>query len=318
MQIRPATPDDIPTIRIVLVETWHNTYDVILGADKVTEITNTWHSIGNLSNGLKRLDHAFLVAEVEDRIVGTAFATRRGEAIQLERLYVLPEFQRQGIGSALLSECEIRLRATRIQLEVQMDNTKGRRFYEKHGFSQEQIRPEQADAIVMIKPLGEPPMAATELPIRLVRDDDAQDLFGLVTLCFADYPGCFTDPHDDMKDLRQPTGRFVEPGGFFVMEDARGRVCASIALDFPEAGVGELHRVYVRPDMHRRGIGRRLTALMEERALAHGAHRMILYSDTRFHAAHAMYERMGFVRQEGERPCGDISNSFEYRFEKTF
>jgi putative acetyltransferase len=45
---------------------------------------------------------------------------------------------------------------------------------------------------------------AAEPVLRSVVDEDAQDLFGLLSLCFAEYPGCFVDPHDDLKDLRAP------------------------------------------------------------------------------------------------------------------
>lgn len=154
------------------------------------------------------------------------------------------------------------------------------------------------------------------LGLRPVTRGDAQDLFGLLTLCFADYPGCYTDPHDDLKDLLEPADKYAAPGGFFALEDERGRICACIALAFPAPGVAELHRVYVRPDRHRRGLGRRMTEAMEARARAAGATRMVLYSDTRFTAAHAMYERLGFIRIGGERAVGDISGSIEYCFEK--
>ncbi len=162
-------------------------------------------------------------------------------------------------------------------------------------------------------------MAAAAGPtpaLRPVTDADAQELFGLLALCFADYPGCFVDPHDDLKDLLRPGQSFPPPGGFFVIEDERGRVGACAALHFPEQGVAELHRVYVRPDLQRRGLGRRLSEAMLARAVEAGASRMILFSDTRFAGAHAMYQRLGFSRVGGARPLGDISNSQEYRFER--
>ena len=94
--------------------------------------------------------------------------------------------------------------------------------------------------------------ASAEIRIRPARNDDAQDLFGLFALCFADYPGCYVDPHADLTDLRAPGTAFSERGGaFFVVEDESGRVCGCIAVDCPKPGVGELHRLYVRPD--RRG-----------------------------------------------------------------
>jgi GNAT superfamily N-acetyltransferase len=164
--------------------------------------------------------------------------------------------------------------------------------------------------------------------LRPARDDDAQDLFGLLTLCFAEYPGCYTDPHGDLPDLVKPghwkerrggDGRLLG-GAFLVVEDERGRVCACIALDFPLAAadgspVGELHRLYVRPDQRGRGLAKRLTLHVEALARAAGARRMILWSDTRFETAHRLYEGLGYRRGE-TRPLGDISQSIEYFFDK--
>jgi putative acetyltransferase len=167
-------------------------------------------------------------------------------------------------------------------------------------------------------------VAATALPsvesgvrVRPARDDDAQDLFGLITLCFADYPGCYTDPHDDLPDLRAPASTAAAKGArFFVVEDERARVCACVAVDFPEAGTAELHRLYVRPDQRGRGLGERLVRLVEDEARGEGARRMVFWSDTRFTTAHRLYTRLGY-RPTGEtRELGDISNSSEYRFEK--
>ena len=167
-----------------------------------------------------------------------------------------------------------------------------------------------------------------EFSLRSARDDDAQDLFGLITLCFAEYPGCFTDPHDDLPDLVHPgrwqsrcaaDGRLLG-GEFLVVEDARGRVCACIALDFPEISadgspIAELHRLYVRPDCRGRGLAKRLTLHVEALARQTGARRMILWSDTRFTKAHALYGGLGYYRGK-TRPLGDLSNSIEYFFDK--
>src|SRR3954452_16508227 len=130
----------------------------------------------------------------------------------------------------------------------------------------------------------------SEPAIRLARDDDAQDLFGLLALCFAEYPGCYVDPHADLVDLRSPGRSYAEKGGaFLVAEDERGRVCACIALDYPRAGEGELHRLYVRPDLRRRGLGERLIRLAEMHATEEGATSIFFWSDTRFAAAHRLY-----------------------------
>ena len=155
------------------------------------------------------------------------------------------------------------------------------------------------------------------LAIRPAEDGDAQDLFGLLSLCFAEYPGCFVDPHDDLKDLRAPGSSFTGEGSaFWVVEDGRGRVCACVAVDFPEGGAAELHRLYVRPDQRGRGLGSSLVRRVERHARERGAGRMFFWSDTRFTDAHRLYARLGYSQVEGRRSLGDISNSSEYRFEK--
>jgi putative acetyltransferase len=152
--------------------------------------------------------------------------------------------------------------------------------------------------------------------IRPVRDADAQGLLGLIALCFAGYPGCFVDPHDDLPDLVQPTqSKLALEGTFDVVEDARGHVAACVGVDFPKPDTAELHRLYVRPDLRGQGLAKLLTARMEAFARARGASRMILWSDTRFTTAHALYAKLGYIRGI-TRSLGDVSHSREFFFEK--
>lgn len=153
--------------------------------------------------------------------------------------------------------------------------------------------------------------------VRFARDEDAQDLFGLLALCFAEYPGCYVDPHEDLRDCLAPARAFAGEGAaFWVREDKRGRVAACVAVDFPEPGVAELHRLYVRPDRRRQGWGEALVAEVEAHARRNGATRLVFWSDTPFTGAHRLYARLGYRRLEGTRDLGDVSGSVEYRFEK--
>jgi putative acetyltransferase len=155
--------------------------------------------------------------------------------------------------------------------------------------------------------------------IRPVIDADAQDLFGLLSLCYAEYPGCFVDPHDDLPDLHAAGSSYAATdGAFWAVEDERGRVCACVAVDFPERGTAELHRLYVRSDRRGQGLGSLLVFEAENHARARGADRIVLWSDTRFRTAHRLYRRLGYTQVDGQRQLADISKSVEYRFEKTF
>ena len=153
--------------------------------------------------------------------------------------------------------------------------------------------------------------------IRPVIDADAQDLFGLLSLCYAEYPGCFVDPHDDLPDLISPSSSYAETeGAFWAVEDERGRVCACVAIDFPKSGTAELHRLYVRSDRRGQGLGSLLVRQAESHARVRGAERIVLWSDTRFTTAHRLYKRLGYTQIDGQRQLTDISKSAEYRFEK--
>ena len=319
--IRPARRDELAAIRAVLVETWHDTYDAIYGVARVSEITDDWHSLDNLARGLNRKDHAFLVADVDGAIEGTALATFGGDSlIVLNRLYVRPGRQRNGLGTALLDACIAYFPQSRlIRLEVEIGNEKGRAFYARRGFTETHHRAAiggVGDAVLSERATrtgrGRP-----SLTVRPARDDDAQELFGLITLCFADYPGCYVDPHDDLPELLRPATAIAGKGGrFWVVEDGAGSVGACVGLDCPWEGVAELHRVYVRPDLRRRGLAEKLVALAEDEARARGAKLMFFWTDTRFLAAHRLYQRLSYRRTGEERELGDISNSREYRFEK--
>jgi putative acetyltransferase len=153
--------------------------------------------------------------------------------------------------------------------------------------------------------------------LRPVADTDAQDLYGLLTLCFAEYPGCFVDPHEDMPDLLRPTSWLESrEGGFWVVEDERARIKACIAVDLPEPGAGEMHRLYVRPDSRGQGLAKALLNRAEAWAIERGAKRLLAWSDTRFTKAHTLYESRGYIRQAETRQLNDISNSSEFCFVK--
>jgi GNAT superfamily N-acetyltransferase len=308
--IRPVETRDLPGVREALVEAWHATYDPLIGAERVSALTNAWHSQRALARELGDPECVFLLAEDAGRVVAvsTAKAEPNG-AVKLTRLYLVPSVQGRGLGKRLMNETLARFGRTAVWLTAHSGNTGAIGFYRHHGFVLTGMSDDDAEGVVMRRPLG--------FPARPVRDEDAQDLFGLLTLCFAEYPGCYTDPHDDLRDILQPATRAREAGArFWAVDDERGRICACVSVDFPSEGTGELHRLYVRPDMRRSGLGAGLVGIVEAEARRQGARRIVFWSDTRFTNAHRLYERMGYSRHPGERDLGDISNSREYFFEK--
>ncbi|HWT30183.1 MAG TPA: GNAT family N-acetyltransferase [Propylenella sp.] len=134
--IRQARPNDLADVRDLLVETWHDTYDGLVGAETVTRITDEWHSVEALSRQLDLPDTAFLVAETGSRIAGHVFANARElPVLVIARLYIRPSCQRRGVGKALLEAAVACYpRARTIRLDVEADNPKGNAFYRGEGF----------------------------------------------------------------------------------------------------------------------------------------------------------------------------------------
>ena len=140
MFVRTASTRDLPAVRSLLVETWHDTYEAIYGPDRVAAITDEWHSLKALGNQMQRPKSEFLVADDGTRIGGMAFAAMEADAhgvLTLYQLYVLPSFQGRGIGGLLLDEVESCFpEATTLRLEVEEANAKAVAFYLAQGFSQ--------------------------------------------------------------------------------------------------------------------------------------------------------------------------------------
>lgn len=137
MFVRTASERDLQAIRSLLVETWHATYDVIYGAERVTEITSSWHSAESLTRRLARPNSEFLVADDGSAIGGMAYAEadETGAQVMLRQLYVLPAFQGRGIGGMLLDEMfESFPEARAFRLEVEEKNERAIAFYESNGF----------------------------------------------------------------------------------------------------------------------------------------------------------------------------------------
>lgn len=121
--IRAATADDVDEI----LTTW-------AAADAEPTVTDDRESL------LRLLDHdpnALLVAESDDRIVGTLIATWDGWRASMARLTVLPDQRRQGLATALVERAEQRfqaLGAKRVATFVVTTEARPARFWAACGY----------------------------------------------------------------------------------------------------------------------------------------------------------------------------------------
>ncbi|HMD84586.1 MAG TPA: GNAT family N-acetyltransferase [Terriglobia bacterium] len=112
MHIREARPQDAPAIAKVHVDSWRTTYGRIVASEFLASLSNE-ESERMWLNGLSSSTNpvSLFVAETPDgAVVGFAASgpEREGDATykgELYAVYLLQNYQRQGVGSALIRAC---------------------------------------------------------------------------------------------------------------------------------------------------------------------------------------------------------------------
>lgn len=132
-----ATSKDVLEIKNLLRETWLDTYSSIYSQDAINMVTSEWHSVEFLLQQIEDPKGSFVVAKDGEKLIGMCNATIEHEThfVNIQRLHVLPGYQRQGIGSNLMKEVIKKFpKAEKIELEVEKQNHRAYSFYKKHGF----------------------------------------------------------------------------------------------------------------------------------------------------------------------------------------
>jgi ribosomal protein S18 acetylase RimI-like enzyme len=136
VDIRRAEKGDIAGMKNVLAVTWRDSYSTFLSEASIATVTAEWHSPEVLEAEIDRPSTYIAVAtSAPNEIVAMISAHSQGEVLFVARMYVLPEFQRQGIGERMMEEaCRAFPQTKRLRLDVEEQNPKGRAFYGKLGF----------------------------------------------------------------------------------------------------------------------------------------------------------------------------------------
>jgi sugar lactone lactonase YvrE/ribosomal protein S18 acetylase RimI-like enzyme len=138
--IRRAEVRDLSKVEAVARATWRVTYAGIIPDEVQRRLLDRWYSRESLSRAIAAQGSSFFVAESSGDVIGFAqFVRRSAESVELTRIYVLPDRQRNGIGMRLLDAGLTEVAAEglkQLTVEVERDNRNGRRFYERAGFAE--------------------------------------------------------------------------------------------------------------------------------------------------------------------------------------
>ncbi|MEQ7128620.1 GNAT family N-acetyltransferase [Actinopolymorpha sp. B11F2] len=225
-----------------------------------------------------------------------------GEAT-LRMLSVDPTARRRRIGTALIGECVARARlagATALGLHTTDAMTAAHRLYTTSGFvrTPEHDTPARSGGTLRAyRRLLEP------WPRIRVAQSGEHTSAGDLTVAAYVGAGLLPADHSYVHQLGDAKRRAAE-AELLVAVDPAGALLGTVTYCPPgstyrEIGrddEGEFRMLAVSPQAHGRGIGEALVRTCLRRARSEGKRGIALSSSTAMHAAHRLYERLGFAR----------------------
>jgi ribosomal protein S18 acetylase RimI-like enzyme len=131
--------EDLPAVRRILWESWMDAYRAFIPKEDLRTYHEATYRIESLTHLYESpFVHGF-IGEADGAPAGFARVQfhRNQNRIYLASLYLLPDFQRKGIGGKLLAVAEEKVLTYNLQelwLGVMVQNEPARRWYEKRGF----------------------------------------------------------------------------------------------------------------------------------------------------------------------------------------
>ena len=145
--IRPVGKDDLETVLAIINETNKISYRAIIPPERFKD---PFMSLDELAGEAERMD--FFLCEEDDQAIGVGALEERGSSIGvIYRLYILPAFQRSGVGSALLSHIERHARGLSISEILVWTASKAAwavSFYKRQGYAEVEATTRYGDPII--------------------------------------------------------------------------------------------------------------------------------------------------------------------------
>lgn len=135
LTIQTAAFDDLPMVGSLAHAIWPVAYADILNPEHISNILVHIYSQANLQQEMQQ-GHCFWLVYDGNHAIAYASAYLEQQCIWLKKLYVLPEYKGQGVGTRLIATIVAHFsQANRIQLYVNQKNTSAQAFYRYNGFT---------------------------------------------------------------------------------------------------------------------------------------------------------------------------------------
>lgn len=145
--LTPCTPADLPVLQAVSRATFADTFGAENSAADLAAYLDRAYSLEQLSSELAQPTTQFIFVRVDETVAGylkvnwgSSQSDHEGEnLLEVERIYILPDFKRQGLGRQLFTYAEQlarQLEKAGIWLGVWEHNLPAQKFYQRLGFQE--------------------------------------------------------------------------------------------------------------------------------------------------------------------------------------
>jgi len=136
-EVRRLEKAEVDAVSALARVVWQATYPALISQAQIEFMLADRYAAERIHAQLDDPRHAWWVAQHSQTLAGFAHASLDGADCKLDKLYVHPDRQRQGIGRALLATAQDWARAQHARhlwLQVNRGNTQAIAAYQKQGF----------------------------------------------------------------------------------------------------------------------------------------------------------------------------------------
>jgi len=143
LSICVPTESDLEPLCTLARTIWQATYPALISQAQIDFMLADRYAPARIREQFNNPEHAWRLAWWMDERAGFAHARIEADVCKLDKLYIHPDYQRRGIGRALLNDIKVFARAhsvTWLRLQVNRGNSPAIAAYRQYGFVTREAR----------------------------------------------------------------------------------------------------------------------------------------------------------------------------------
>ena len=303
MTVRNATFEDMALAADIMVTSFRSAFGDFVSKETMDACTNPENCRAMLENIFREGKMHFLMGGDQ----GFLCWQETGETAEIVAIHSLPESWGTGLGHAMLTEALQQIGHRSIYLWAFKENTRARRFYEKHGFHWDGTeRLSEFDGAQEVRYMK------NKVQLLRAKAGDAEAILAMQQTAFAQMLDHYQDHHMSpaTESLEKILWKITHPGSYYYFIQAGDETVGGIRIvDLADGSRKRISPLYILPE--HRGKGYAQAAMIEAERI-HGAHHWQLDTILQETGNCYLYEKMGYHRTGHQIPIKENMTIVDY------